>query len=66
MSNSARLQAQDHSVPPCGSWSGATENLQMKENGWLRFINHYRTMCLAPQPDFRRLLEDVHEMRFAA
>jgi hypothetical protein len=31
-----------------------------------RLINHYRTMCLAPQPEFRRLLEEIYEMRLAA
>ena len=41
-------------------------HLHWHKVGPKRFINHYRTMCLAPQPDFRRLLEDVHEMRFAA
>ena len=33
---------------------------------WLRFLNTYRTMTLAPQPEFRRLLEEIHEMRLAA
>ena len=33
---------------------------------WLPFLNTYRTMCLAPQPEFRRLLEKMHEMLLAA
>jgi hypothetical protein len=33
---------------------------------WLPFLNTYRTMCLAPQPDFRRALEDVRDMRLTA
>jgi hypothetical protein len=35
-------------------------------NNWLPFLNTYRTMCLAPQPDFRRILEDVRVMQLAA
>jgi hypothetical protein len=34
--------------------------------GWLPFLNTYRTMCLAPSTDFRRVLEDVRELRLAA
>ena len=33
---------------------------------WLPFLDTYRTMCLAPQPDFRRVLEDVRAMQQAA
>jgi hypothetical protein len=33
---------------------------------WLPFLDTYRTMCLAPQPHFRRVLEEVREMRLAA
>jgi len=33
---------------------------------WLPFLNTYRTMCLAPQPDFRRVLDDVRAMQLAA
>jgi len=32
---------------------------------WLPFLDTYRTMCLAPQPDFRRVLEDVLAMQLA-
>lgn len=32
----------------------------------LPFLDTYRTMCLAPQPEFRQILEDVQELRFAA
>jgi hypothetical protein len=32
----------------------------------LPFLDTYRTMCLAPQPDFRRVLEDVLAMQLAA
>jgi len=34
---------------------------RLSEN-WLPFLNTYRTMCLAPQPDFMRVLEDVRAM----
>ena len=30
------------------------------------FVNTYRTMCLAPEPEFRRLLEDVRDLRLVA
>jgi len=38
----------------------------MPREGWLPFLNTYRTMCLVPQPEFRRVLEEVREMRLAA
>jgi hypothetical protein len=34
--------------------------------GWLPFLDTYRTMCRAPEPAFRQILEDVRELRFAA
>jgi hypothetical protein len=33
---------------------------------WLPFLNTYRTMCLAPQPDFLRILQDIRDLRLAA
>ena len=30
------------------------------------FLNTYRTMCRAPEPAVRQILEDVRELRFAA
>ena len=43
-----------------------TENTQRcREVLWLPFLDTYRTMCLAPQPDFRRVLEDVGAMQLA-
>jgi hypothetical protein len=33
---------------------------------WLPFLDTYRTMCLAPEPAFRGILEDIRELRFAA
>ena len=35
-------------------------------NNWLPFLDTYRTMCLAPQPDFRRVLAGVLAMELAA
>ena len=32
----------------------------------LPFLNTYRTMCLAPMPDFRLVLEGVRSIQFAA
>ena len=37
-----------------------------KSKIWLPFLDTYRTMCLAPQDNFRRVLEEVREMRLAA
>ena len=39
---------------------------QYQKVTWLPFLHTYRTMCLAPQPHFRRVLEDVWAMQLAA
>jgi hypothetical protein len=33
---------------------------------WLPFLNTYRTMCIAPQPTFKRLLENIRQDQVAA
>jgi hypothetical protein len=33
---------------------------------WLPFLDTYRTMCLAPKSAFRRILEQIRELRIAA
>ena len=33
---------------------------------WLPFMDTYRTMCMAPEPAFKRLLEEVRDLRLAA
>jgi len=33
---------------------------------WLPFLDTYRTMCLAPQPEFRRLLDQARDLPIAA
>jgi hypothetical protein len=33
---------------------------------WLPFLRTYRTMCLAPEPGFRQMLEEIRETRLAA
>jgi hypothetical protein len=35
-------------------------------NNWLGFLDTFRTMCLAPQPDFLGILEKVREIQMAA
>ena len=45
--------------------AGNTAN-SAKGEIWLPFLDTYRTMCLAPQPDFRRVLENVRAMQLAA
>jgi hypothetical protein len=37
-----------------------------RKDSWLPFLDTYRTMCLAPQPDFRRVLAGVLAMELAA
>ena len=38
----------------------------MENEIWLPFLDTYRTMCLATQPDFRRVLAGVLAMELAA
>ena len=45
--------------------AGNTAN-SAKGEIWLPFLDTYRTMCLAPQPDFRRVLAGVLAMELAA
>lgn len=33
---------------------------------WLPFVEAYRTMCVAPSPDFRQVLEGVRHLKIAA
>jgi hypothetical protein len=33
---------------------------------WLPFLDTYRTMCCAPEPAFRRILEDIRDLPFGA
>jgi hypothetical protein len=47
------------------TWYGAVQVLEFRID-WLPFLKTYRTVCLAPQPDFRRVLEDVLAMQLAA
>ena len=51
-----------------GSRSDRAEQSDPKQSAgdWLPFLDTYRTMCLAPEPAFRQILEDVRELRFAA
>jgi site-specific DNA recombinase len=37
-----------------------------KSEIWLPFLDTYRTMCVAPKPDFLRVLEKIREIRFAS
>ncbi len=47
-------------------WRKPKPELVRKQPYYLPFLETYRTMCLAPEPKFRRLLEDVRELRLAA
>lgn len=35
-------------------------------SAWLPFLNAYRTMCGAPEPEFRQLLQDIRTLDLAA
>jgi hypothetical protein len=37
-----------------------------KSEIWLPFLNAYRTMCIAPSPDFLQALEGISTLRRAA
>ena len=30
-----------------------------REDSWLPFLDTYRTMCLAPEPQFQHVLEEI-------
>ncbi len=34
--------------------------------GWLPFVDTYGTMCTAPEPDFKRVLEEIQRLSPAA
>jgi hypothetical protein len=48
--------------------TGAAAALRYMEisESWLPFVDTYRTMCRSPEPEFKRVLEDVRDMRLAA
>ena len=33
---------------------------------WLRFLDTYRTMCVAPRPEFRQVLQNIRTLDLAA
>jgi MFS transporter, MHS family, shikimate and dehydroshikimate transport protein len=51
-----------------GEYGGAVlmvvEHAPGDPTAWLPFLNTYRTMCRAPDPGFRRILEDIRELHF--
>lgn len=38
----------------------------VRRHGWLPFLNTYRTMCIAPEPEFRRVLGEIRDLQLAA
>jgi hypothetical protein len=46
--------------------SRSSEVVNLYHIDWLGFLNTYRTMCLAPSPQFRRILEEIRDIRLAA
>ena len=50
----------------CRRFSHTCKSHGRDRTGWLPFLDTYRTMCLAPQPDFRQVLEEARVTRLAA
>jgi hypothetical protein len=56
-----------HGIPETISAIPETENTWRLQGGlWLPFLDTYRTMCLAPQSEFREVLEQVRSLLLAA
>jgi hypothetical protein len=45
--------------PPPPTVKDARHHCGRDRTAWLPFLNTYRTMCLAPEPPFRRILEEI-------
>jgi hypothetical protein len=45
---------------------GAPAEVRFALDSPVPFLDTYRTMCLVPQPEFRRVLDNIMEMRVAA
>jgi hypothetical protein len=58
------LRARDHAAAIILREKSDCEQNQLVS--WLPFLDTYRTMCRAPEPAFRQILEDIRELRFAA
>ena len=41
-------------------------DLVREREQFLPFLNTYRTMCIAPEPAFRRVLENIRQFQLAA
>jgi hypothetical protein len=35
------------------------------QKSWLPFVDAYRTMCVSPEPEFLRILEEIKHLEFA-
>jgi catechol 2,3-dioxygenase-like lactoylglutathione lyase family enzyme len=40
--------------------------IALQEKNWLPFLDTYRTMCMAPEPAFRHVLEELGRLQLAA
>jgi hypothetical protein len=49
-----------------GQFSGGDGSKLAKSEIGLPSLNTYRTMCLVPKPEFRRLLEEIRQLPLAA
>jgi hypothetical protein len=48
------------------TFSGDDQFRYRQGRSWLQFLNTYSTMCIAPRPVFRRVLEEIRELQLAA
>jgi hypothetical protein len=55
----------DSATPAQPSAADQSQDRLSAQKIWLPFLDAYRTMCVAPQPEFRRLLEGIREMKLA-
>lgn len=49
-----------------GAIEAPKKGIPQRRRKWLPFLDTYRTMCIAPEPEFRALLEDVRKFQLAA
>ena len=63
-SSELRLTAKQGLFP--AAWPRHAMKRLLRRGRWLTFLNTYRTMCVAPEPEFRRLLEKIRHLDLAA
>ena len=71
-----RVEVDDRDIRICGrkdvleecviGGAKPTGAVRSSVRDWLPFLNTYRTMCLAPKPEFRRVLEEIRQFQLTA